>query len=303
MKSVRSLLSSTKQLLLGSRWPRQRHQVDDIKQMLLTRLHVEGYSKKAHYMNNVGETCLYLKQGNSFADLPAVPFNPEGFTIALKTQIENFAAQPSGTIYSDIPSSGNSTFHLTYNKIDSQLRFTLLSSTGSAFLSMKTLLSSVPRFKWINIALTWNRTKNEGKFAVDGNYVSPSLLVTPDANAEIRITSSKTYRLGYPANINGAHTFNGYIKQLMVFNRALDIEEIKAAMEWSAYGPWIGLSDLTDSKMFGWCDGSSIGQYIPLPIYKPNTVAEVTSCVAMGTKGKWINKKCSEKRPFICQKP
>ena len=84
--------------------------------------------------------------------------------------------------------------------------------------------------KWINIAFTWNRTKNEGKFAVNGNYVKTSLLVTPDANAEIRITSRKTYRLGYPANRNGAQTFNGYIKQLMVFNRSLNIEEIKAAM-------------------------------------------------------------------------
>ena len=57
-----------------------------------------------------------------------------------------------------------------------------------------------------------------------------ALLVKPDAKAEIQNTLSKTYRLGYLADINGHNTFNGLIKQLMVFNRSLDIEEIKAAM-------------------------------------------------------------------------
>ncbi|KAK3711141.1 hypothetical protein QZH41_010689 [Actinostola sp. cb2023] len=268
------------------------------------RLHVEGHQNKASYQNCVGETCLSLKQDNSAADLPAVPFNPEGFTIAFKTIINTLDSQDVGTIYSDIPSSGNPGFYLRHVTATKQhIQFEIFSSTRSTFLSMRTVQDSVPPFEWLNIILTWNRTTNRANVVVNDEYVKMALLVKPYANAEIQNTLSKTYRLGYLANINGDNTFNGLIKQLMVFNRSLDIEEIKAVMEWSAYGPWIGLSDLTDDNTFGWSDGSTIGQYIPLPIYEPNVEATITSCVAMGTNGKWINKMCNEKRPFICQKP
>jgi len=53
----------------------------------------------------------------------------------------------------------------------------------------------------------------------------------------------------------------------------------------------------------GWSDGSGNGAYIPLPGYDANMVFDTPSCVAIAISGKWMSRKCGEKKPFVCQKP
>ncbi|XP_031559845.1 uncharacterized protein LOC116296022 [Actinia tenebrosa] len=259
----------------------------------------------ASYKNSEGETALSVPQ-MSFAKVPAVPFNPEGFTIAFWVKIGPSPGDWENTIFGDVPAN-DKTFQIKWKLQEEQLVSWHFTPQQTNYATIKSGSGKIPRSKWEHIAITFNRTKVKGKIYLDGKTVSTTL--TPNsfkASATTKISPRAHYKIGAKKAVSSTNEnpFNGLMRHLMVFNRELSTDEIKIIMKWSEYGPWIGLSDDTSDKKFAWSDGSPIGQYVPLPIYKPNKASKSKlTCVAMKKNGKWINTNCNQERPFVCQKP
>ncbi|KAK3729326.1 hypothetical protein QZH41_009036, partial [Actinostola sp. cb2023] len=179
--------------------------------------------RDARYEVVDGEKALYLTGLNSFAEVPAVAFNPEGFTFMLWIKPLNQSFNFNPFIYSDwYPTA---TFyvilHVGYKSVFS--RFKGLGS--SDFL---TYYLGISLTHWTHLSVSWNKTLNETKIFYNG-----TLKQTTTKSSEIMQTTHKYFHLG----INGGSwpgvnvkTFHGYMKHLMVFNKTLNAQEIKSAI-------------------------------------------------------------------------
>ncbi|KXJ17300.1 hypothetical protein AC249_AIPGENE25793 [Exaiptasia diaphana] len=167
-----------------------------------------------------GEMSLYLSGYNSFAEVPAVVFNPEGFTTMLWIKLLNNTRQLV-TFYSDWYAP-LTTFlmgvHYPYKGL-----FTWFRNFNG---EMKTTYYLNYRFEeWVHVAVSYtNKTLPAIKI-----YYNGTLKQTTSISNLVRQTIHSKFHLGIKGDDfpNSPKTMHGYMKHLMVFNKTLNEEEIK----------------------------------------------------------------------------
>ncbi|XP_031568008.1 uncharacterized protein LOC116302779 [Actinia tenebrosa] len=248
-----------------------------------------------------GENALYFPGFRTYAEVPAVVFNPEGFTFMLWVKPANQSAHAL-CIYSDWYSPH--TFILALYRNYKSIFFWLRGEDGN---QVSTYYLNIAMDGWNHIAVTWNKTESLVKVALNGTVKQTT---TSTLKADIRRTAHNIYHLGIKSDelptIKNDYTFHGHMKHLMVFNKTLNVEEIQKAMYYREDGPWIGLSVQNNTNTFKWSDGTNtqfMDQMEQLPSYQPNPSLSGRKCALFGRNGKWFDKFCSEKRSYICKKP
>ena len=74
------------------------------------------------------------------------------------------------------------------------------------------------------------------------------------------------------------------------------------SLVWNEHGPWIGLNDQENTGQLNWSDGTPVGQFMPFLRDMPKPAVSGRKCVAVNKNGTWLDKLCSMKNPFICEK-
>ena len=101
---------------------------------------------------------------------------------------------------------------------------------------MLSCFSPVPVREWVHVAVNWNRDTLTSEQFLNGKHVS-----TADAKSDdidMRRNNHPVYDIGLQRGSGTAKTYKGFLKELVIFGRALKEEEVNALKGIVTQTPW-----------------------------------------------------------------
>ncbi|XP_074612423.1 macrophage mannose receptor 1-like isoform X2 [Acropora palmata] len=209
-----------------------------------------------------GITALYLDGNGSFADVPAVSLQFPAITIMCWLKVLEPAKTPGG----------------------------------------------IPFNVWIHVAVTWDQANRTAKIFVNGQEKGSKTASVGLSSYEMRSNSHSYYQVG--CKLDTTETFFGFVRNIKVLKRLLSNDEVEGE---AAKNPrdtqlkaWLGLNDLAKEGNYVWNDGA-MAKFSNWVYGKtaPESVDQDCAVMIQGDKisgGKWKNRRCTERHPFICRK-
>ena len=85
--------------------------------------------------------------------------------------------------------------------------------------------------EWVHVVLTWSRENRIGKLYKNGNKTGEAI-ADPNLSLDLNPTGSKAFDIGLKGDTG--HSFHGYIRDLMVFDRAISDAELNGIFSTSS---------------------------------------------------------------------
>jgi len=249
-----------------------------------------------------GITALYLDGNGSFADVPAVSLQFPAITIMCWLKVLEPAKTP-GYVYADW--SWPHQFAIWVHGNWKVLFFQFRNNNLEDVLAMYT---GIPFNVWIHVAVTWDQANRTAKIFVNGQEKGSKTASVGLSSYEMRSNSHSYYQVG--CKLDTTETFFGFVRNIKVLKRLLSNDEVEGE---AAKNPrdtqlkaWLGLNDLAKEGNYVWNDGA-MAKFSNWVYGKtaPESVDQDCAVMIQGDKisgGKWKNRRCTERHPFICRK-
>ncbi|XP_048580419.1 uncharacterized protein LOC116614779 [Nematostella vectensis] len=279
----------------------------NVSKELVAKWHLDGTESdvklinSASYLADKGTNVLFLDgpTNNDFARVPDVDVSTVSFTLAVWLKPKTFT---NSAYYCDW---GNALKRFQFNfHLDGSLTALLANPVGEAIAHLRTASDKVIKADvWNHVVNTWNRQEKKITIFINGTQVASQTSTL--SNVDIAYGGTVTTELGLKRD-SGDFKLHGYIKDLMIFYRAMSPDEVQEFYEqdgglFTNKGAWIGLNDVTTEGTMVWNDGS------PFSYSSLTANSHSADCVAMTTESNgtshWIANPCNIKLPFICKKP
>ncbi|XP_078354657.1 uncharacterized protein LOC144639240 isoform X1 [Oculina patagonica] len=259
----------------------------------------------ASYKYEDGIRALYMNGDGSYADTPAVSLQFPAFTITCWVKVLEPAKTP-GYIYADWSSPHQ--FSIWVHGDWKTLFFQFRNKDRVDLLAMYTAISFGV---WIHVAVTWSQGSRIAKIFINGTEAASKSANAGLSSYEIMSNSHLYYQVG--SKKDTSETFYGFVRDLKVFKKLLNDNEIKQEAEKIPQnfqsGVWFGLNDISLEGNYVWSNhgNGSTASFTSWSPGQPNSQASDEDCVVMVTgigndQGQWKVKRCDEQNTFVCWK-
>ena len=87
--------------------------------------------------------------------------------------------------------------------------------------------SPVPVEEWVHVAVNWNRDTFTSEAFLNGKH-DYSTNATSNSDIDLMRNDHAVYDIGLKRDSGSASTFKGFLKELVIFGRALNEDEVNA---------------------------------------------------------------------------
>ena len=96
--------------------------------------------------------------------------------------------------------------------------------------------SPVPVEEWVHVAVNWNRDTLTSETFLNGKRVNSMNAKSNDI--DLMRNNHAVYDIGLKRDSGSASTFKGFLKELVIFGRALNKDEVNALKGIVTQVPW-----------------------------------------------------------------
>ena len=100
---------------------------------------------------------------------------------------------------------------------------------------MLSCFSPVPVREWVHVAVNWNRDTLTSEQFLNGKHVSTANATADDIDM---MRNNHPGYIGLKRDSGSTSTFKGFLKELVIFGRALKEEEVNALKGIVTQTPW-----------------------------------------------------------------
>ncbi|XP_066021889.1 uncharacterized protein [Pocillopora verrucosa] len=178
----------------------------------------------ASYQNTDGRKVLYLSGAqHSYAETPALPIRAISFSIMCWIKVLSLPSNHPVNIYSDWSAPHQFRIFISsraHHSICANLRNSRRREMLDSFCCWKIIPN-----RWMHVAFTWSRDRKEGVLFIDG-IIGGSKRVS-SALLDLNENNHTVFDIGLKRDDMNKPTFDGYMRDLIVVDKALSGDEVK----------------------------------------------------------------------------
>jgi len=184
----------------------------------------------ASYKNVDGRKVLYLNGSHSCAETTAVPIQTISFSILCWVQV--LSSPGTRNIYSDWSKPFQFRLYIYNQRFCTDLRKKVYRKEDYdnivSFCGGKITIG-----QWTHVAFTWSRENRTGKLFSNGTRKGMQEVTDPTKTIDLNPTNHSVYDIGLKRDSGKKDTLHGYLRELIVVERAISDEDVRDVFAWS----------------------------------------------------------------------